>query len=163
MKQALQDAPPGLKKLLRSQFPRWKLIGELVANDVKKQAEDPEKLKPPPDPSQLTPDAQPWDQISWVLLLHLWKEDFDWNLCARRGCGKPGTISCGDCQEVVYCSEVCSKKFVTTLIPFISTNSHHIHFATGMLRNTDYAALACRLSKPSRPVSHRPKMKTAHH
>lgn len=109
---AVRDASPGLKKLLRAQFPRWQLIGLLIQHDVERQAE--EKQKPdyaPPAPTK-TParDAQMWDQMCWQALLHLQLMEFDWTLCARRGCGKEGTIKCANCNEVNYCGQDCQKK-----------------------------------------------------
>lgn len=105
---ALRDASPGLLKLLRAQFPRWKLVGFLIRHDIELQ----QGQKPvPPEPGKVpAQDAQIWDHSCWQALVGLQLHDFDWTLCARRGCGKKGAARCAQCNEVQYCGQECQKK-----------------------------------------------------
>ncbi|RDB20304.1 hypothetical protein Hypma_012656 [Hypsizygus marmoreus] len=103
---------PALTRVLKDQFPRWRIIGTLLKHDIMRQ----QVVGPPPPVSsgKLPPkDSGVWDHSAWQCVLGLQSSCFDLGKsCGKRGCGKDGMEkeSCAKCKLVLYCSEACRTK-----------------------------------------------------
>lgn len=101
---------PSLLNLFRTQFPRWRILGTLIRNDIARQ----KNSGPPPAPirNKLAPrDGHLWDHGVWQCFGSLQFRCKDKTACGKRGCENAGIIACM-CQVTKYCSEACKTKCV---------------------------------------------------
>ena len=109
---------PSLLHLFRTQFPRWRILGTLIRNDIaRQQISGP---PPAPIPNKIAPrDSHVWDHSVWQCFGALQFTCMDKTACAKRGCENAGVIACM-CQTTKYCSEACKNKYVSFHICTIS-------------------------------------------
>ena len=114
----ISEGTPTLRGHFRTQFPRWRILGVLIRNDVERQ-----KISGPPSacvPLVVSPpDSQIWDHSVWQCFGALQFTCMDKTACAKRGCENVGVIACM-CQTTKYCSEACKNKYVSFHICTIS-------------------------------------------
>lgn len=114
----ISEGTPTLRGLFSTQFPRWRILGVLIRNDVERQ-----KISGPPSASVplvvSPPDSQIWDHSVWQCFGALQFTCMDKTACAKRGCENAGVIACM-CQTTKYCSEACKNKYVSFHICTIS-------------------------------------------
>ncbi|KAF9533053.1 hypothetical protein CPB83DRAFT_845740 [Crepidotus variabilis] len=99
---------PALLRLLKTQFPRWKIIGTLVRHDVQQQQITGPPHTPPPG-VMAPPESGFWNHGLWQCFGNLQLKCMDKTLCGKRGCDNLGTITCM-CGVVKYCSDNCKTK-----------------------------------------------------
>jgi hypothetical protein len=106
----ISGGAPSLLRLFRTQFPRWRILGTLIRNDIaRQQISGP---PPAPIPSIVAPrDSHFWDHGVWQCFGSLQFKCMDNAACGKRGCENAGIIVCM-CQVTKYCSEACKTKCV---------------------------------------------------